>query len=325
MNYCLFKLRFTTPVHFGTPSSALSLYSSEDHFLADTLFSALCHEALSLWGEEGLGDFISEAEKGSLLLSDSMPWREETFYLPRPYVNGKPSSEELTSKQRKAMKKLRWIPVGAFGSFALSVKTGDRFQTEMIDSHFGSEDEITRVHISGLEVSRPFQIGIYRFQENCGLYFIAGCSDDTVAEKLRLLTEAVGLSGIGGRVSSGLGKFQIEDTILLNEPFDDQTEWLFHGLSELESGRFLLLTSSLPEEKELDRVISDASYQMVRRGGFVGSASFAESPRKKKTEYYLTAGSVLPYRFPGSVRVVAEGGKHSVLRFNQPVFLGVDL
>lgn len=325
MNYCLFKLRFTTPVHFGVPGSALSLYGSEDHFLADTLYSAFCHEALSLWGEDGLRNLMEEAEKGRLLLSDSMPWSGDSFYLPRPYVNGKRSLEELTSKQRKAMKKLRWLPVEAFDTFSSSVKTGERFRVETVQAQFGDEDEMTRVHISGLEVPRPFQVGIYRFRENCGLYFIAGFSDDSLGEKVRTLTEAVGMSGIGGRVSSGLGKYRIEDCVFLNEFFDTQTEWLFRALSAEDSKRFLLLTSSLPEEEDLDRVICEASYQLVRRGGFVGSASFAESPRKKKTEYYLTAGSVLPCRYSGSVRSVAEGGKHPVLRFNQPIFLGVDL
>lgn len=40
MNYFLFKLSFHTPCHFGSSDSALSLYTSEDHFCADTLFSA---------------------------------------------------------------------------------------------------------------------------------------------------------------------------------------------------------------------------------------------------------------------------------------------
>ena len=47
MNYSLIRLRFDGLAHFGTSDSALSLFTSEDHFYADTLFSALCHTALS--------------------------------------------------------------------------------------------------------------------------------------------------------------------------------------------------------------------------------------------------------------------------------------
>lgn len=325
MNYCLYKLRFTTPVHFGTPDSALSLYSSEDHFLADTLFSALCHEALCLWGEEGLQNFIEETGQGKLLLSDAMPWKGDTFFIPRPFFNGKPSSEELTSQQRKAMKGLRWIPVGSFKTFSESMKTGERFPVEKVSESFGAEDEMTRVHIAGTETPLPYQIGVYRFKEDCGLYFIAGCDNDSVENKLSILTEAAGLSGIGGKTTSGLGKFQIEDKLFLNEPFDEQTEWLFHALSSSDSGRYILLSSAIPNEEELDGVMKEASFQLVRRGGFVGSASFAQTPRKKITEYFMSAGSVVTQRFRGSLRRAAEGGVHPVVRFSQPLFLGVDL
>lgn len=54
MDYYLYKLKFDGAVHFGQSESALSLYATADHFRADTLFSALCHTALSLWGEDGV-------------------------------------------------------------------------------------------------------------------------------------------------------------------------------------------------------------------------------------------------------------------------------
>lgn len=38
MNYSLIRLRFDGLAHFGTSDSALSLFTSEDHFYADTLF-----------------------------------------------------------------------------------------------------------------------------------------------------------------------------------------------------------------------------------------------------------------------------------------------
>ena len=56
MNYFLIKLEFDSCVHFGTADSAQSLSASEDHVLADTLFSALCHTALQLHGQDGPPD-----------------------------------------------------------------------------------------------------------------------------------------------------------------------------------------------------------------------------------------------------------------------------
>ena len=39
MDYYLYKLKFDGAVHFGQSESALSLYTTADHFRADTLFS----------------------------------------------------------------------------------------------------------------------------------------------------------------------------------------------------------------------------------------------------------------------------------------------
>ena len=73
MNYFLFKLSFHTPCHFGSSDSALSLYTSEDHFCADTLFSALCHTARTLYGNSGVEALIEKAQKDQLFLSDACP------------------------------------------------------------------------------------------------------------------------------------------------------------------------------------------------------------------------------------------------------------
>ena len=73
MSCLLFKLQFETPVHFGPPDSALSLYASEETFCADTLFSALCHTALSLHGPEGVETLCRWVQERKLLLSDAMP------------------------------------------------------------------------------------------------------------------------------------------------------------------------------------------------------------------------------------------------------------
>ena len=51
MKYCLFKLGFTSPVHFGSGAMAHSLDTGEMTCHADTLFSALCHTASVLGGE----------------------------------------------------------------------------------------------------------------------------------------------------------------------------------------------------------------------------------------------------------------------------------
>lgn len=120
MNYSLIRLRFDGLAHFGTSDSALSLFTSEDHFYADTLFSALCHTALSLHGIDGLLSLLQQAADGSLLLSDSMPWHRTAhgvdYYLPKPCrtFSRLPQKHEMPQGSRKAMKNLHGFPFVAF-------------------------------------------------------------------------------------------------------------------------------------------------------------------------------------------------------------------
>lgn len=110
MNYFLFKLSFHTPCHFGSSDSALSLYTSEDHFCADTLFSALCHTARTLYGNSGVEALIEKAQKDQLFLSDAMPWCGERYYLPRPFLTARMDGH-TAGAERKAMKNLAYIAV----------------------------------------------------------------------------------------------------------------------------------------------------------------------------------------------------------------------
>ena len=109
MNYYLYKLQFDGAVHFGAADSALSLSSSADHFCADTLFSALCHTAGTLWGNKGIEALCKQADGGALLLSDSMPWRskedEDIYYLPKPCAVSQ-AKQEVPAELRKKIKRL---------------------------------------------------------------------------------------------------------------------------------------------------------------------------------------------------------------------------
>ena len=269
MNSLLFKLRFTTAVHFGPSDSALSLYSSAETFCADTLFSALCHTAMSLWGVNGLQELCSQVRAGSLA-------------------------------------------------------GGDAFEPRRYSAEFGRPVETTRACVADGEDTVPYAVGTFMFAPDHGLYILALCADEQQAGTLRTLLEALGVSGIGGKVTSGCGRFVLDDEIDLDAPFDDQTEWLSNALSG-EHSHYLLVTASLPRDDELDETLAGASFALVRRGGFVQSDTYAHTARKKRTQYFLASGSVLTRRFDGDLYEVGGGGAHPVYRYGCPVLLGVDL
>lgn len=323
MNYFLIKLSFDTAVHFGMSDTAQSLASSEDHLHADTMFSALCHTALQLYGEEGIEQLISWTREGKFLLSDTMPWREGAYYLPKPFILSD-TRKELPTSQAKAMKKLPWIPVCSFREFSESVHGGEPYDPGKYGASFGFQVETTRIAVFDGADALPYQVGLFQFAENCGLYLIVGLETKQQETMLHGLVRTLGMGGIGGKISTGCGKFHVEETVLLNACADEQSTWLYRALTK-KSGRYLLLSTSLPRAEELDSVLEGATYQLVRRSGFVASDTYAERPVKKKTQYFLQAGSVVQNRFEGDLYAVGSRGAHPVYRYGKPLFLGVDL
>lgn len=182
MNYFVYRLRFKTAVHFGSSESALSLYTSEDHFRGDTLFSALCHTAGALQGEAGVQKLVDKARAGTLLFTDSMPWQGTTCYLPKPCYNGQ-TDRELPSDRRKAMKKLAWIPVERMQEYCTMVKKGELFTCPQIS--FGKTIESTKAMVRRQEDTLPYPVGLFHFREDCGLYFVAGVQERGMCAGLR--------------------------------------------------------------------------------------------------------------------------------------------
>ena len=179
MNYFLYQLQFNTAVHFGASDSALSLHHSQMHFRADTLFSALCHTVLQLDGEAGLNRLVQLASGGALLLSDSMPWEEDRFYLPKP-IYAPQAVAEIPGEKRKALKKLVWIPVEAFPDFCAALRTGAF--VDIPATAFGTEVDAVKAAVPETEDTLPYPVGLYRFFDGRGLYFLLGCEDQGASD-----------------------------------------------------------------------------------------------------------------------------------------------
>lgn len=276
---------------------------------------------MQLDGESGLNRLLELARKGELLLSDAMPWKDKHYYLPKPiYAPDVPP--ELPGEKRKLLKKCSWIPAVRFEEYCQALKTGTLLDMEPV--RFGSSSDVTKAAVPDFSDAMPYHVGLYRFCDDCGLWFLAACFDDRDSDWLSSLISALGLTGIGGKVSAGYGKFSVYDEIYLNEFFDDQTKWLYTALTRNENAS-MLLTTSLPTEEEMDTALDGASYQLTRRGGFVVSNTYAQTPRKKQTQYFLSAGSVLRNRYCGELFRIGAQGNHPVLRYSKPMFLGVKL
>ena len=103
MEYKICKLQFSTGLHIGKGM----LTDGEPIFMADTFFSALCHEALGI--SEGIEKLVHYCKSGKLKLSDGLPYIDDTLYVPKPMTTVE-TKEEGNSKVKKAFKKLKYIP-----------------------------------------------------------------------------------------------------------------------------------------------------------------------------------------------------------------------
>lgn len=323
MNYSLFRMIFTTPLHIGDSESANSLDTGLMSFCADTLFSALCHTALTSCGNEGITRLYNSAMEDRLLFSDSMPFKESTLYIKKPYISSKVRIE-IKIEERKAMKKLAYIPVDGLSNFFDSINGKKVFKADDIDNDFGTSCIIDRVCIKGKDKTELYSVGQFSFYENTGLYVIIGYTDESELQYLKKLFYLLGLSGIGGEVSSGFGKFDI-DVLNLEDSNDTQAQALKRMLNNKNASRFISLTSALPKEDELEAALAGSSYSLIRRGGFVQSETYHSRPLKKPTQYFFSAGSVFRKTFKGDVYDISIKGKHAVYRYSKPVFLGVDI
>lgn len=103
MEYTIYQLEFKTGVHFGTGM----LNESACTFKADQLFSALYIEALKLNLQQ---QFYDAVKKGNLLISDAFPYIGQQYMIPKPMIYVEPVNRG-ESKQKKAYKKMKFIPV----------------------------------------------------------------------------------------------------------------------------------------------------------------------------------------------------------------------
>ena len=166
MAYKVYKLEFTTGVHFGKKS----LEDAEYSLAADTLFSALCHEFIKQ-GQEAFESFLEKIKSGKIKFSDAFPYIGDTYYLPKPMWRMEAQKEKGDSNIKKAYKNLKYIPAEQFTDYMdgkLDVKTeNSRFQTEL-----GANLLRVSASVRGEDETKPYHVGVYYFKENCGLYFI---------------------------------------------------------------------------------------------------------------------------------------------------------
>ncbi len=318
MKFSIYKLSFKTAVHFGNGR----LTESGMTFYADTLFSALFKEALKLQGNDGAQELLKMAKGGRLLLSDSMPYYDDTLFLPKPITQPQTTEKrESDSVMKKKFKKLRYIPAEDIDSFL----GGSYDPAETADKlgRIGKSSIRGTAAVPDKDDAQPFNIGVFTFgfydetarsfEKNSGLYFIAGTDGEEAGYLLDDLMDSLSYTGIGGKLSAGLGKFEYT--------YGDLPEHLAKRLGG--GSKQMTLSLCMAQDAELETALDGAEYELIKRSGFVSSDSYADSPQKKRDFYCFKGGSCFENSFSGDVFDVSAGGAHPVYRYAKPMLIGI--
>ena len=170
MEYNIYKLRFKTAVHLGENN----LSKSSNVIFADTLFAALCTEAIKE-GTEYLDEFVKTVKENQLQFSDCMPYIGDKYYIPKP-VKKIDNGENGDSSIKKQYKKLKYIPIDQFDEY-LNGKLDPSDTNKNYSDNIGNYEMKTSSAVRGLDETLPYHVQSFRFKKNSGLYLIVGFED----------------------------------------------------------------------------------------------------------------------------------------------------
>lgn len=312
MPYFAYKCAFQTPLHIGAEHAGNALAEAGMVVRSDTLFCALCHEAVKNGSIEKLYAAVSS---GGLIFSDMLPWWRDELYIPKPILHlpREQKDSQNSSAAKKAMKRLEYIPFSRLGGFTRGLDEAE-LASPLLNPAFGVYHVTAHVALLDNDPPKPYRVGEFTFADDAGLYVIVRCDDETKPFFGELLAN-VGYSGIGGRRSSGLGRFEKTEC-----PVPDDFE---RALRDEDAPYQMLLGTAYPGDEHLDEALKDGWYKLVRRGGFVASDTYACNQVKKQTRYFIDRGSCLARRFNGKIVDVARGGAHPVWRCGKTLWMGV--
>jgi len=344
MTYYIVRLRFLTPVHFGSDEAGIGVENVQPLLHSDTIFSALCNA----WAKFGIltAKELQELKQSfdtspPFKLSSAFPYRPKgagtEFYLPKPVMStkqfeifGNEMRPEQKTEWKKWLKKTHFISSGYFEKW---LKDEQFIQEGWIDELKAWKEimveEIRPQHAQDrlTMASQLYYLGEIFFEQeqdyDCGLYFMVQFPMDEIwKDKLSKGLKALSDLGLGGERHFGMGRFKCDD----NEygtlvPIDEHPPLHFLTESTIHSNHYCVLSLFYPtvtEQKMIQKNVSSVAYGLVQRKGWVFSSTTLLQ-MKRKTVNMFSEGSV--FSIPGFtpqgtiIDVKPNGFPHPVWRF----------
>lgn len=293
----------------------------------------MCNEAANK-GSDAVETLVKKTAEGKIVFSSLFPyWRTADsdlyFYLPKPLLKleqeeqrSAKSFEEIKqlATKLKKQKKSTYIRASQINSLLESGGSDRQFAVP----EFAAPLVAGRVALRE-EKPLPYYVGSYVFSENSGLYFILGVEHEEEFMLIKELLLSLGYSGIGGKRSSGYGKFEQadEEWELFDDGgvYDDDTAIALMLYNE-KSKHQMCLAPVCPHADEL-AVVKQGSYKLIKRGGFIASSA-AKDNIKRNSIYMLQEGSCFSERLRGQMlQQTVDGLAHDVYRDGIGMFVGL--
>lgn len=336
MSYLLYKLKFPNGIHLGVANNE-GLESTSLTFYSDAFYSAFYSEYMKIYNDNKLYEI---SEKGEFKVSDLFPFKEiksqePIFYLPKPFVNidrDEANTKKEIKIDRKKIKNLSYIPASKLKEYFSFLENGEVFPE--IDENFGKKQLYTKNKVSKEEDTKLYNIEVFKFNKNSGLYFIMQIpnkNQDEWLEKIENVLESLSLSGIGGKKSSGYGQFKMDfDPLSFDgEDFDiieSEDDAFINKALYKEEKKYFLLSSYSPKKEEIIKLKDkESSYSIIKRSGFVNNFLYSEQAQKRKQIYMISSGSIINFKPEGRIVDLKLHGNHSIYRMGKPIVLGVNL
>lgn len=285
-SFTVYKLHFTTPVHFSNNRSdyGVSLRTIQ----SDTLYAAVT-SCLAKMGER-----IPDDGDLGCTISSAFPFYQENketppvYFFPKPLRYSLPKLSDLTNA--KKVKKVSWLDLEYFQKVIngeplfinekedlAAIKDKNFLTSRPLAEKFISSQISPRVTVPsrmGDKDAVPFYMDRVFFKDYSGLFFIAEGDSSLLEKGLNLLQ----YEGIGTDRNVGNGYFEYDkDIVDLQLPKNCE-----YALS---------LSMFIPEDKEqLDAMLGKecVSYDFARRGGWITDSPY-NTIRKNIVHMFLPA------------------------------------
>jgi len=270
---CIIKPR--GPFHVGEREGMREGSGTFIH--SDTLFSALCHSYLLLYGKTELERFLA-AENGAdppLVLSSAFPYWKGKYYFPVP--------RNFTPRDKEA-KKLRFIEQSAFETLLIERLPDDKLIPSGLPTGVIETEDVPKVTVSRTGGNATDEGGFYHvgltFYKDASLFFLARHGTDDSRRNTEAAMRLMCDEGIGGYRTVGKGQFVQPDfsqKVSMDEPASPNAG--------------LMLSLYYPSETESQGLV-DGFYDLVPRRGYVFSPA-TRSLRRKEVSMF-SEGAVFP-------------------------------